>query len=245
MQMTSASRGADREQHVREAARENAEWCDAVCRSHGVPGEFHADAWTNLRRTPPLYPDAVTLTATASAREVLARIDTSSPGASVKDSFACLDLAPAGFEVLIDAQWVRRAADRPVPRAPQAVRWVAVRTPEMLRVWEAAWAGSSGPSGVFRAELLAEPTMHVLAGHLATRIVAGAVAHRSSDVVGLSNVFAADDDVDSAWAGALDALDRFVPRLPVVGYEHGPALDAALRHGCTPIGPLRIWTPTG
>ncbi len=239
--MTAPARAAD---HVREAARENAEWCDAVCRSHGVPGEFRPDVWTNPRRTPPLYPDGVTLTAAASAREVLARIDTSSPGASVKDSFACLDLTSAGFEVLIEAQWVRRAGDRPVAGAPQTVQWVAVRTPEMLQAWEAAWAGDSGPRGVFRAGLLDEPTVYVLAGHLGTRIVSGAVAHRSTEVVGLSNVFDVDDDIDRAWAGALAAVDRYVPGLPVVGYEHGPELDAALRHGCTPIGPLRIWTST-
>ena len=41
------------------AARNNAEWCDAVCRAHGNPGEFHDDIWLNrnagaaTRRAPP------------------------------------------------------------------------------------------------------------------------------------------------------------------------------------------------
>ena len=29
------------------AARNNAQWCDAVCRAHGNPGEFHDDIWLN------------------------------------------------------------------------------------------------------------------------------------------------------------------------------------------------------
>ncbi len=46
---------------VRAAAHNNAELCDLVGRGHGVVGEFGADAWTCSRRTPPRYPDAVTL----------------------------------------------------------------------------------------------------------------------------------------------------------------------------------------
>ncbi len=42
------------------AARNNAQWCDVVCRFHGAHTEFGADAWTSATRTPPLYPDAVT-----------------------------------------------------------------------------------------------------------------------------------------------------------------------------------------
>ena len=43
------------------AARNNAELCDLVSRAHGIDGAFASDAWTSPRRTPPFYPDAVTL----------------------------------------------------------------------------------------------------------------------------------------------------------------------------------------
>jgi hypothetical protein len=46
---------------VRIAARNNAGWCDAFCRTRGVVGHFGEDAWSSAERTPPLYPDAVTL----------------------------------------------------------------------------------------------------------------------------------------------------------------------------------------
>ena len=43
------------------AAHNNAQWCDLVARSHGVVCTTDAAAWTAATRTPPFYPDAVTL----------------------------------------------------------------------------------------------------------------------------------------------------------------------------------------
>jgi hypothetical protein len=60
---------------VTRAARNNAELCDAVARSHGVVGVFATDAWTASARTPPRYPDAVTLRPGVDAVSLLARID--------------------------------------------------------------------------------------------------------------------------------------------------------------------------
>jgi transposase-like protein len=56
------------------AVRNNAEWCDAVCRAHGITTSFDPHVWVALRRSPPMYPDAVTLTECASASDVL-RVD--------------------------------------------------------------------------------------------------------------------------------------------------------------------------
>ena len=81
-----------------------------MCRSHGIGSEFLEDIWATERRSPPGHPDVVTLEPTASAKSVLAEIDTATPGCSVKDSFACLDLSPAGFRVLFDAQWLHHPA---------------------------------------------------------------------------------------------------------------------------------------
>ncbi|MGE7387361.1 hypothetical protein ACQKM2_17955, partial [Streptomyces sp. NPDC004126] len=109
------------------AARNNAEWCAAVSRS----GHFRDALWCSPHRTPPLYPDAVTLTPGATAAEVLAGVNTAAPGCSVKDSFAALDLAPAGFEVLFGAQWIHRPAG---PGAPAGGR--------------GGGGGGGGPGGV-------------------------------------------------------------------------------------------------
>jgi hypothetical protein len=90
---------------VRAAARNNAEWCAAMSRSHGLAGEFGAQSWAAPSRTPLYYPDAVTLVQGADRAALMSRIDTAAPGASVKDSFADLDLTEAGFRVLFEAQF--------------------------------------------------------------------------------------------------------------------------------------------
>lgn len=249
------------------AALNNAEWCDAVCRAHGLEGSLGEDVWSSPRRTPPYYPDAVTLSTDTSEETVLNGIDTDAPGCSVKDSFAVLDLAPDGFEVLFDAQWIHRpatagagtpaagpapaaaAAASPVePPAPwpapaPALDWARVSSAAELEAWEAAWDGEES-SGLFRPALLT-PEIAFLAGRDSDgRILAGAVANtdRAGEVVGISNVFTADGTPDdAAWSGGLAAIAELWPGRAVVGYESGGDLDTAVRHGFRPVGPLRVW----
>ncbi|QTE02805.1 hypothetical protein S1361_36065 [Streptomyces cyanogenus] len=225
---------------VRAAARNNAEWCAVMSRSHGLVGEFGAEAWAAPARTPRYYPDAVTLAPGADPAVLAARIDTAAPGASVKDSFADLDLTEAGFQVLFEAQWIHRAASPPATAS--ALAWAVADTPDTLRAWALAWDDGDGDADLFRPELLDDLATFVLAGRdPGGRVVAGAVASRSDQVVGISNVFASDGGPDAAWPGVLAAVHRLFPDSPVVGYEHGDGLEAAVRHGFEPVGPLRIW----
>ncbi|MEV3896605.1 hypothetical protein [Streptomyces anulatus] len=222
------------------AARNNAEWCAAMSRTHGSTGEFGAHAWAAPSRTPLYYPDAVTLVPGAGRAALVSRIDTVAPGASVKDSFADLDLTEAGFEVLFEAQWIHRPAGAPAPEPD--LSWDVAGDPDALRAWALAWDDGDGNADLFRPELLDDPATFVLAGRSADgRVVAGAVASRSDRVVGISNVFALDGGPDTAWPVVLDAVNKLFPTLPVVGYEQGEDLAAAIRHGFEPVGPLRVW----
>ncbi|MGW6565175.1 hypothetical protein [Streptomyces sp. NPDC054975] len=226
---------------ITEAALNNAEWCEAMCRAHGHPGSFGPRAWTNARRTPPYYPDAVTLTADASVRDVLDDIDRSAPGASVKDSFARLDLTAEGFRPLFEARWIHRPADLLVPAPTDGTHWRAVRTPAALTDWATAWSGGDAETAaLFRTELLADPATTVVAGHGTDGgIVGGAVLSESGRVTGVSNLFTADgDDPSATWSGCLGLVrDGHA----VVGYESGDDLPPALAVGFEQLGPLRIW----
>src|SRR5690606_22917901 len=95
---------------IQEAALNNAAWCDALCRAHGLPGAFTERAWTNPRRTPPYYTDAVTLSPEATPADVLPHTD-ATPGASIKDSFTTL--TPPGFGLLFEATWIHRPGGTP------------------------------------------------------------------------------------------------------------------------------------
>ena len=227
---------------VRTAARNNAEWCDLVCRLHGQTGMYHDGGWTVPKRSPPLYPDAVTVDPGASIDAILAAIDTS-PGCSLKDSFASLDLASEGFHVLFEAQWICREAGAPSPEAPAGMRWERVRDPAVLHRWERAWNQYDFdiPPGLFHPSLLDEDAVMIMAGYRDEAIVAGAIANRSATVASVTNVFSADDDLDAAWCGSVAAVAAHVGDLPLVGYERGDDLEAARRYGFAPLGPLRVW----
>ncbi|MFF3641229.1 hypothetical protein [Streptomyces sp. NPDC002564] len=218
------------------AVHNNVAWCDAVCRSHGTPGEIKAGVWASPRRTPPLYPDAVTLSPDVVPEDVPGRIDLTSSGASVKDSFGSLDLSAAGFDALFTAQWIHRPA---TGGAPGAEGWRPVGA-ERLSAWESAWSGGAESEGLFRPVLLDDGAVF-LADTSAGRITAGAVAYPAASVIGVSNLFTADAGPDAAWRSCLAATDRLWPGVPVVGYEHGDDLAAALRQGFAPVGPLRVW----
>jgi hypothetical protein len=123
---------------VRRAARANAEWCDIVCRSHGVAGTFESELWACAKRTPSLYPDAVTLAASASEELVLERVDTS-PGCCIKDSFGSLDLRRYRFRTLFVAVWIHCPAGQPLRLPQPSLRWRRVMDPETLGRWEEGW----------------------------------------------------------------------------------------------------------
>jgi hypothetical protein len=219
---------------VRVAARNNAEWCDTFCRTHGIAGRFDEDAWWSAERTPPLYPDAVTLVPGVDPGSILARIDAGA-GCSIKDSFGDLDLAADGFDVLFRAEWLRlETAASPVA----GTEWSAIGTPEELGSWETAW-GATEP--FFRPALLADPSIAILALYEDDRIVAGAVANRSATAIGLSNVFDESGDLESAYLGGASAARERWGSLPVVGYDSGAALEAARRAGFAGIGELAVW----
>nr|WP_223183351.1 MULTISPECIES: hypothetical protein [unclassified Streptomyces] len=210
-----------------------------MCAAHGHPGTFGPRAWTSDRRTPPYYPDAVTLTEDATAEDVLTGIDRATPGASVKDGHARLDLAPHGFRLLFEATWIHRPAGPPA--APGPGRWRPVRTPAELASWALAWSGGDpADAALFRPGLLAGPTTTVIAGYgPGGRLLGGAVLSASATVTGVSNLFAAEGaDPAEVWTGCLGLAD---PTKPVVGYESGDDLPPALMAGFRTTGPLRVW----
>ncbi|MEO8906993.1 MAG: hypothetical protein ABI310_02840 [Microbacteriaceae bacterium] len=233
---------------LEQAARDNAEWCEAVARSHGIRSRFTSDAWLAASRTPPTFPDAVTLRHSAGP-EVLSGID-ASDGCSVKDSFAALDLTADGFRVLLDARWIYRAParERPGPsgsREPgvsaavgvEGLDW-SVLEPHAL----SAWAALHGADAVFRPTLLAEPGIVFLRADVDGSLAAGAVLSHTGAVVGISNIVTAGAvAAESVWPGVVEQASRLFPGMALVGYESGADLMAPLGAGFTELGDLRVW----
>ena len=60
-----------------------------------------------------------------------------------------------------------------------------------------------------------------------------------SGVVDLSNVHGEALD----WSELVATVARAFPDRPLVGYERGDDLSAALDSGFAAVGPLRVWVP--
>jgi len=223
------------------AARNNALWCDAVCRTHGLRGSVDDSAWSSPTRTPPYYPDAVTLSPAVDEHDLLARID-ASDGCSVKDSWSCLDLTAEDFARLVVGEWLWLDPRRP-GGAADGRHWRRIATADELAAWVGVWATDPGDAWILRAELLDEPGVHVLAAsdRPGGDIVAGGIVHQTGEVAGVGNLFDRDGDVERAWLGAATAARTVAGGIPLVGWEAGDSIAAAESAGCERIGPLTVW----
>jgi len=238
---------------VEKAARNNAKWCDDVCRAHGTSGEFHDTLWLNHHTVPRFYPNVVTLTQggmTAQLETIQALVATGLPGNwGVKDSFNTLDLTALGFQLAFEATWLWRSRSQPLPKhtAP-GLRWIYIQSEPELAKWEAAWNGdlannsSTSKPRLFPPSLLANPGIVFIAAYYDESLVAGAIANHTDDVVGLSNVFSTPDNAQTFWTGCITMTQERFPDLPMVGYERGPQLALAQEIGFEMLQPLKVWT---
>ncbi|MFC7488284.1 hypothetical protein ACOCJ7_09720 [Knoellia sp. CPCC 206453] len=223
------------------AARNNALWCDGVCRSHGISGTFGSAVWSSPVRTPPLYPDAVTLTESTSELDILQRIDAAA-GASIKDSWASLDLTRADFAPLIAGEWLWLDADDAAARTGgDGGTWREVRSAAQMEGWSRAWASAPQDAVILGPSLLAEEGVKVLAATEGEHVTAGCIVNVTGQVAGITNVFAADGDDARAWVGAAAAAALVAPGHHLVGWESGDGVAAARAARFDTIGPLTVW----
>jgi hypothetical protein len=112
-------------------------------------------------------------------------------------------------------------------RMGTGLHWTTLREPADLITWEAAWDSlpaenpSTLPPRIFLPSLLTDPDIRFIAVYQDRQIVAGAIANRTGDVVGVSNVFVPEADAARCWAGCLATIIDAFPGLPLVGYERG------------------------
>jgi hypothetical protein len=238
------------------AARNNAIWCDTVCRGHGVPGEFFDAVWVNRRPVPSFYPNLVTLRDAGDPTLVLEHLRglaglSLRGGWAVKDSFCTLDLGALGFAPLFDAQWIWHGSVQRNRQTPlSGIHWKQVTSAEELAIWETAWSAGAGVAATadrprqFPPSLLADRDVLIFAGWRELRLVAGGIANHADGVVGLSNVFAPAGAGVSVWEGLVGNTQSAFPGLPLAGYQQGPGLEAAHACGFETVGTLRVWLST-
>jgi hypothetical protein len=168
------------------------------------------------------------------ADQVLTRLD-GRVRCGVKDSFATMRLSGEGMELLFSATWFHRAA-APDRRPGPPAGWVTVTGIDEL----SEWTGHHDTRDVLLPPLLRRAHFRILARYVDDRLVAGAVARLGSGAVDVSNVWAVPGyRVD--WAELAEAVGAYFPGRPLVGYERGDALAAALEGGFAALDELRVW----
>ncbi len=219
---------------LRSAVDASVGWYEDICTLHGVGSILVDGVWSALDTPPPLHSDAVVVEPAVTADRVLVRLH-GREHCGVKDSFTTMDLSGEGMRLLFAATWIHREGGQRQERAART-RWTPVTTASGL----AEWTGQHDTGEVLLPPLLRRGHFRMLARRLDDRIVAGAVARLGSGVVDVSNVYAAPgESVD--WAELADAIGGYFPGRPIVGYERGEALAAALDGGFVPVGELRVW----
>lgn len=201
-----------------------------MCFAHGTAGRFLAHTWVNAEPVPRFYPNVVTLTTGATdideqRQTVRILLKSHLPGRwAVKDSFKTLDIARLGFDVLLEANWIRH----PAPKDAVMVSGLS---------WERARPGGEA----FPAALFSDENFAMFSGSRNGAVVAGGTLYRADNLVGISNVAADTDDAPAVWRDLAALGASTFPGLPLVGYESGSELKAARRAGFELGDPLRVW----
>jgi hypothetical protein len=219
---------------LRAAVDASVGWYEDLCALHGTATVLRDGLWSAAGPPPPLHSGVVVVEPGVTAEQVVERRVETAGG--VKDSFAGVDLDAHGLALLFSASWLHRSAHPPVRSLPPG--WTAVRTAEGL----ASWTGRHDTSDVLLPGLLRSAHFVVLEQQVDGVAVAGAVLRLGSGTVDVSNVHAAPGHAVD-WSQLAAAAAHLFPERPLVGYERGDDLDAALAGGFAVTGELRVWVP--
>jgi hypothetical protein len=228
---------------VEQAIHNNVRWYETLCHAHGIPFASHSGVWLSRQEIPRYYSNAIIFSESAEVLEPLqSLIALNLPnGFSVKDAFARHDLRALDFQILFEARWMYREATllKPV-NVMNNVHWRIVKDAAELEHWETAWSNQNQQAQrrIFLPSLLEDQDIRFIAAYQENEMIAGVIANRTEDVVGVSNVFAPSLEL---WSGCVAAVINAFPGLPLVGYERGDELVVAKTSGFEELGPLRVW----
>ena len=205
-------------------------WYEDIFAMHGIGSRLEDGLWSSLGPPPPLHSDAIMAEPDVRADQVAGRL-ADRAHAGVKDSFSTAELSSTGYEVLFAATWIHRD-----PTESARTPWRDVRTIDALAAWNAGWDTAE----VLLPPLLVRAHFAILERVDGDEVTGGAIARLGSGVVDVSNVHGVGGhEVD--WEELAAAIAARFPDRPIVEYERGDDLEAAIAGNFDPIGPLRVW----
>ena len=187
------------------SARNIADWHVASLNPLGVRCETDAALWRQLDTGgPPIYVSAITLNPSidpASQIRQIERIEALRNGLAhaIIDSWARLDLSGLGYRRSAPQPWyIRESGPMRERHSPDRLVIEEVRDEATLAEFEAAsWDGfesggdvrAVGPGGQHHPDTLDDPRMRYFIGKLDSKVVAGSIAYRGDNILGVFGVF--------------------------------------------------------
>jgi hypothetical protein len=218
---------------LQSAIRNNVIWCKKVSELHGGSHLTKSNVWGLTTKAPKFYPDVMTTNKAVTTQEVVEFIGNREI-LSVKDSFSNIDLSFWGFRILFEGEWIyHEAVSVPFSHSND---WKIIQTEEEVVNWTTA----CGLEGIITVDLLGDPEV-VTFGKGEFNAEKGFIVNQGGKAIGVSNVFSQNPNRHEHWTEIPQIVSTIFPRLPLVGYEHGEELKAALQMGWKSVGPLRVW----
>jgi len=232
---------------VRFAIADNVAWCTLISSElNNSPSVPRFGGVLFRRKVPAYFPNYISTDCDVAARNQCGLADELRSlglpaGFGIKDSYANLDLSDQGFRCAIEGQWIVSGGEqRSDTRIPPDV---SILWPKERHGIE-AWIQSSGITAIDVDRFLGSPravrSVALVALLKAERIQAGAIINASERVLGISNVFSLDPELDM-WPLLKAAIRRRVGHALLVGWEAGEALEAACAAGFEAVHPMRVW----
>jgi hypothetical protein len=218
---------------LQSAIRNNVNWCEKVSELHGGSHLIKGNVWGLTTKAPKFYPDLITTDQSVTTQEAVEFIGNREI-LSIKDSFSNIDMSLFGFKILFEAEWICHEAVS-VPLS-DSTDWRPIQTEEEVVNWTTA----CGLEDIITADLIRDPEV-VIFGEGGLNDKRGFIVNQGAKTIGVSNVFSKNPSNHEHWSEIPQIVSTKFPRLPLVGYEHGEDLKAALKFGWKSMGPLRVW----
>jgi hypothetical protein len=212
------------------AARNNLDWHEMMWGLRGLQYVCDLQGFRAIDPPPPYHGWAVAAHGAPVAQIVADYANQA--GFGIKDASGAANLTEQGLVPLFKASWIHHPPSDGMPDG-----WEAIKTPQALLQWEAAWKVTSPTSQrQFPDPILQRSDVAIFGRRAGQGYDAGVIANLSDDCVGLSNGFGAD-----IWPAATQLCGCFGAGRPVVGYERGADLADALAAGWQVAGDLTVW----
>jgi hypothetical protein len=219
----------------------------AVFSSHDKQLQVTEDVYYLEEKTPPLYSNLVTRTASWTPDEEFKTIDQNCSVQgwkewSIKDSFQCLDLTGFGFEKLFDSKWLYLEATNFVkPDLPLSIDFRVANNNSDLLSWIETWGeGLELGKQIYNEKLLTNPDIIFVTGYVNEKPKYVALLNKSDDVVGISNFFV-PENTREIWTELISWVHGEFGKVDIVGYEDTDMLSKIASLGVEEVGDLTVW----